>query len=316
MGGGGQAGPRRPASTSSTCTGRTPTCPRSSSPPSTTGAPTSTAARSRTARGSGWRRSSWSRRRSATTCAIAVRIAADTLDLSERADRGRARVHPRRRPPGRPVGRRHRLDVGAGPARLRAVAVLRPGLPAGVVGPRPRGDRQADRRGRPVHRPRPDGRPRARRHRRPDRRRAAVHLRPVPAGQDRGGPLRRGARVHRLQRLLLAVDLGQPPGLHAERDGRRGAPPRLASGAVRAGRQPRPGRADRRRRAGRDGVRDGARQARHGAGAHGRRRRRHRRLHALGHADARARVVGPRDRLPAGAARPAGQRVGRALVAG
>ena len=37
--------------------------------------------------------------------------------------------------------------------------------------------------------------------------------------------------------------------------------------------------------------------------------RRHRRLHALDHAHARPRDVGPRDRLPAGAARPAGQRL-------
>ena len=74
------------------------------------------------------------------------------------ADRGGARVHPRRRPDGRPVGRGDRLDVGAGAARLGAVAVLRPGLPDDLVGPRPRGDREADRGGGQVHRPRPDGR--------------------------------------------------------------------------------------------------------------------------------------------------------------
>ena len=73
--------------------------------------------------------------------------------------------------------------------------------------------------------------------RRPDRRRPAVDLRPVPAAQDRGGPLRRDARVHRLQRLLLALDLGPPPRLHPERDRRRGAPPRLAPGALRPGRR-------------------------------------------------------------------------------
>ena len=108
-----------------------------------------------------------------------------------RADRGRARVHPRRRPPGRPVGRGDRLDVGPGPARLGAVAVLRPGLPDGVVGPRPRGHRQADRGGGPLHRPRPHGRPGAGRHRRSDRRRPALDLGSVPAQQDRAGPLRR-----------------------------------------------------------------------------------------------------------------------------
>ena len=170
-------------------------------------------------------------------CAIAVRIAADTLELS-----------------GVPIeeglefirAADQMVDLwdvmigsmsGAGPARLRAVALLRPGLPARVVGPGARGDRQADRGRRPVHRSRPDGRGRPRRHGRPDRRGAAVDLRPVPAAQDRGGPLRRDPRVHRLQRLLLAVDLGQPPGLHAERDRRRGVPARLAPGAVRAGRR-------------------------------------------------------------------------------
>ena len=173
--------------------------------------------------------------------AIAVRIAADTLELSGvPMDDGLAFIR----------AADHMVDLwdvvigsmwGAGPARLRAVAVLRPGLPDGVVGPRPRGDRQADRGGRPVHRSRPDGRPRARRHGRPDRRGAALDLRPVPAQQDRTGPLRRDPRVHRLQRLLLALDLGQPPGLHAERDRRRGAPPRLAPGAVR----PRAANADR-----------------------------------------------------------------------
>ena len=108
------AGARRPASTSSTCTARTPTCRRSSSPPSTTAAPTSTAARSRTARGSGWRRSSWSRRRSATTCAIAVRIAADTLDAVGRADPRRGSRSSARPTTGRPVGRRHRRRCGRG----------------------------------------------------------------------------------------------------------------------------------------------------------------------------------------------------------
>ena len=50
--------PHAPASTSCTCTARTPTCRSSSCRRSTTSAPTSTAARSRTGRASGGRRSS------------------------------------------------------------------------------------------------------------------------------------------------------------------------------------------------------------------------------------------------------------------
>ena len=225
------------------------------------------------------------------------------------ADRGGARVHPRRRPDGRPVGRGDRLDVGAGAARLGPVAVLRPGLPDDLVGPCPRGDREADRGGGQVHRPRPDGQPGAGRHRRSDRRGAAVDLGSVPAGEDRAGPLRRDPRVHRLQRLLLAVDLGPASGLHPERHSGRGVPARVASGAVRPRRERRPGGAGGGCRAGRHGVRHGARQARHGAGAPGGRGRRHRWLHELDHAHARPRDVGPRGRLPSCPDRPAGQRL-------
>ena len=124
-----------PASTSSTCTARTPTCRASSSRRSTTAAPTSTAARSRTAPGSGWRRSSACARRVGDDCAIAVRIAADTLDRSGvELDEGLAFIR----------AADHLVDLwdvtvgamsGAGADRLRAVALLRAGLSAGVVGP-------------------------------------------------------------------------------------------------------------------------------------------------------------------------------------
>ena len=191
--------------------------------------------------------------------------------LGRRA-RGGPRVHPPRRSAGRPVGRDHRRALGLGAGRQRPVAVLRAGLSARVVGAGQAGDRQADRRRRPVHRPRPDGRGGAKRRRRPDRRRPPVDLRPVPAEQDRAGPLRRDPRVHRLQRLLFALDLGPPPGLHAERDRGRGAPPRLAPGAVRPRPKRRPQRPRDRRRPGRHGMRDRARQARPRAGAPGRRR--------------------------------------------
>ena len=76
-------------------------------------------------------------------CAIAVRIAADTLELSGVPTRGGARVHPRGRPDGRPLGRHDRVDGRHGAARRRPVAVLRAGLPARVVGPGPGGDRRS-----------------------------------------------------------------------------------------------------------------------------------------------------------------------------
>ena len=197
--------------------------------------------------------------------AIAVRIAADTLELpAVPMEDGLAFIR----------AADHMVDlwdvvigsdVGRRPARLRAVEVLRPGLPDEVVGPGPRGDREADRGGRPLHGSRPDGRAGARRHDRPDRRGAALDLGSLPAQQDRAGPLRRGPRVHRLQRLLLALDLGQPPGLHPERHRRRGTPPGLASREVHARGQRRPGGAGGGRGPVGHGVRDRARQARDGA---------------------------------------------------
>ncbi len=104
-------------------------------------------------------------------------------------------------------------------------------------------------------------------------------------------------------------EIGGPPlDLHAERDRRRGVPPRLAPGALRARRQRGERRAGRRRRPGRDGVRDGPRQARHaprpsrrGAGRHGR-------DHALDPGAARARRVGASRQLPQDPARQAEER--------
>ena len=73
-----------------------------------------------------------------------------------------------------------------------------------------------------------------------DRRCATVDRGSVPAGEDRAGPLRRGARVHGLERLHRQGRHAHAPRLPAERHGRRGVPPRLASGAFRARGEPRP----------------------------------------------------------------------------
>jgi len=91
---------------------------------------------------------------------------------------------------------------------------------------------KADRRRRQDDRPRPDGGDRPQRRARRDRRRSPVDRRPVPAAQDRGGPLRRGPRMHRLQRLHPQERDERPSRLHAERDRRRGAPSRLAPGGL------------------------------------------------------------------------------------
>ena len=138
-----RCGRARPASTSSTCTARTRTCRRSSSRRATTAAPTPTAARSRTARASGWRRSSACARRSATTRAIAIRIAADTLDgAGIEPEEGLAFVRA-----AEPLVDLFDCVVGglAGASRLRRrrLALLRHGLPAGVDGALPRGDRRS-----------------------------------------------------------------------------------------------------------------------------------------------------------------------------
>ena len=95
---------------------------------------------------------------------------------------------------------------------------------------RPRGHRQADRRSRPVHQPRRDGRADPRRGVRPDRSRSAGDRRSVPADQDPRGPARRDPRMHRLQRLHPARRGISQCRLHPEPDRGRGVPPRLASG--------------------------------------------------------------------------------------
>ena len=233
----GRCGRARPASTSSTSTARTPTCPRSSS------------RRVYNRRTDEYGGSFENRARFWLEAIERVQRGGRRRHRDRRADRrrharrlsgvptrGGARVHPRAPTAGRPLGRASigvdvrapgRLDAGASRFFDQGYQLEWSGRareatdkPIVVVGRFTDPDLMAD--------------ARARRRRRPDRRRAAVDRRPVPAGQDRAGPLRRDPRVHRLQRLLLAVDLGPPPGLHAERDGGRGAPPRLAPGAVRA----------------------------------------------------------------------------------
>ena len=197
--------------------------------------------------------------------------------------RGRRPVRRVRRRPRRPLGPDRRRHRRVGPER-GPVAVLR-GEPREAVhrpdqGRRPH--RQARRRRRPRHQPRHDGGDHQHRPVRHHRRRASVDLRPVPAEEDRGGPVRRHPRVHRLQPVHLPLGDRRPAaGLHAERDRRRGVPARLAPGEVPPGGQPREERARRRRRPGRDGVRDGARQARDGGRAPRRGRAGDRRLRQL-----------------------------------
>ncbi len=225
-------------------------------------------------------------------CAIAVRVAADSFAATGiEPEEGAAFVRA-----ADPLVDLWDAAIGAearrAPHRLRRVAGLSAGLPAGADAVDARRDGEADGRRRALHRSRPDGRARGERRARRDRRRAAVDRRPVPARQDPRRPLRRDPRVHRLQPVLLAGQLRAAPGLHAERDGGRGAPPRLASGAVRAGGERREGRARGRRRPGRAGVRDRARAARLRAGARGRRGARDRRPPALAAAAAGTRRLG------------------------
>ena len=73
----------------------------------------------------------------------------------------------------------------------------------------------------PLHQPRHDGRGDPLGPARHHRCRAAVDRRSVPTPEDRGGPLRRDPRVHRLQHLPVAVqDRRREARMHAERDGR------------------------------------------------------------------------------------------------
>ena len=145
---------------------------------------------------------------------------------------------------------------------LGRVALLRRGLAARVDRARARGDGEADRRRRPADDAGAHGRDHRVRRLGSDRRRPPEHRRPVPAREDPPGPVRRHPRVHRLQHVHLEGRRPPPHRLHPERDGRRGAPPRLAPRAVRPGGERRPRGARRRRRPGRHGVRDRARPPR------------------------------------------------------
>ena len=239
-----------------------------------TAAATSTAARSRTAPASGSRRSSWCARPSATTarsrCGSApTRSTHSGIELDEGLAFIRAADHLVDLWDVT-VGRRG----GHGPARLGPVALLRAGLPAGVdAGARARPPRS--RSWASAGSPTPTAWPRSCAAASGDligAARPSISDPFLPSKIERG-PLRRDPRVHRLQRLLLALGVRQPPGLHPERDRRRGVPPRLAPRALRARRQRRQRRAGGGRRPGRDGVRDRAGQARHAQRAPGRGRR-------------------------------------------
>ena len=223
-----------PASTSSTCTARIPICRCSSCRPTTTSARTSTAAASRTARASGSRRSEKVRRAVGHDCAIATRFAVDTLygDTGVEIERDGMKFIAHGRSAGRPVGRgrgRHRrMGRGCGPLALL------PAGPSGALDPlRETGGEEAGARRRPLHGSGEDDGDRHQGDRRHHRRGAPVDLRSLAAEEDRGRALRRHPRVHRLQRLHLALGDRRPADdLHAERHRRRGIPPRLASGEI------------------------------------------------------------------------------------
>ena len=172
-----------PGSTSSTCTARTPTCRRSFCRRSTTTAPTSTAARSRTARGSGCEAIELVKAAVGDDVAIAVRIAADTLELSGvPIDEGLEFIRM-----ADPMVDLWDVVIGSmwgtgrldsGPSRF-----FEQGYQMEWSGRAREATAEADRGGGPVHRSRPHGRARARRHGRPDRRRPPVDLRSVPAAR-------------------------------------------------------------------------------------------------------------------------------------
>ncbi len=129
------------------------------------------------------------------------------------------------------LGPQHRHpELGRG---CRLDALLRDQPPSRVHAGGQVGLDQAVHQRRPVHRPGRHGRGDHLRPVRHHRRRPAVDRRPVPPEEDRGGPRRGHPRVHRLQRLRLALGDGRPSDLvHPEPHRRRGVPPRLAPGAV------------------------------------------------------------------------------------
>ena len=246
-------------------------------------------------------------------CAITTRLCADALNdspLGIRAEVEALRLHRPRRSPGRllgptdrRLGRRGLGRRGRRPLALQArVASARPHRGG------PQGDEEARRRGRALHQPRHDGRGGPVGGHRDHRGGAPVDRRPVPAEEDRGGPLRRDPRVHRLQHLRLALPPKRSDHLHAERDLGRGVPARLASGEVHEGRQQRSHRSGRRRRPGRDGVRAGPGRARDGPRPPRRRARRARRCAANDRGLSPPRRVGPRHQLPPDRARSPAQR--------
>ena len=193
--------PATSGSTSSTSTARTATCCRSSSPRISTSAPTRYGG-SLENRGRFWLETLEAVRDAVgAECAIATRIPVngrdglpgiETDDMLELIRDGDAA--------GRPLRRERRRLAGG----LRDVALLPRGSRASVDRPRPRGDRQARGRRRPLHVGRPDGRDRPHPRTRHHRRRAPGDRRPVPPDEDPRRAARRGARVHRLERVHRA----------------------------------------------------------------------------------------------------------------
>ena len=235
------------ASTSSTSTAGMATCRRSSCRRSTTAGPTDTAEASRTGPVSGWRLLADVREAVGHDCAIASRIAVHALGPAgvglEEAIRFIAAADDLVDLWDVTVGSITEWSKDSGTSRF-----FQEGYELAWTG----GVREAT--AKPVvgvgrlHQPRPDGRDRAQRGLGPHRFGPAVDRRPVPAAEDRGGPLRRDPRVHRLQRLRPAGRDHVPPRVHPERHRRRGVPPRLASRTFQPCGQRRPRRARGRRR--------------------------------------------------------------------